>query len=358
MDIALLALVGVVAVLLVVVLLRQGASSSSTAAERQDVESLRAEMRDNLNQVRETVQTQMGGIRTEMTGSMTTLRQEMGTRLDTTGSTINRVQTQLGELTEATKHIQEISKDIASLQDILKPPKLRGTLGELLLERLLSQILPADSYTLQHRFLDGKVVDAVIVLGKGQLVPVDSKFPLDSFRRLAEAAQETERTQYRREFVRSVRQHVDRVAEYIRPDEGTLNFALMYVPAENVFYETIIKSEEVESDLYNYALERRVMPVSPHSFYAYLGAIALGLKGMAIEQSAKQVLEHLSRLDSEFGRVNEDFRTLGTHLTHASNKYSETQRRLERFGDRLTALPDPEALGQLEAGVRQEDAAP
>lgn len=341
-----LALLGVMAILLALVLLRQGAASSG-AADKQDMESLRAEMRDNLNQVRNTMESQLGG-----------LRQDVGSRLDTTGATMNRVQNQLGELSAATKQIQEISKDIASLQDILQPPKLRGTLGELLLERLLAQILPADHFSLQYRFRDDKIVDAVIILGKGQLVPVDSKFPLEAFRRLLESEQEATKAQHRREFVRSVRQHVDRVAEYIRPDEGTLNFALMYVPAENVFYETIIKSDEVESDLYTYALDKRVMPVSPHSFYAYLGAIALGLKGLAIDQRTQQILEHLTRLNLDFDRITKEFDTLGTHINHAANKHSETQRLLGRFGDRLTTLPDPDALRQLEAGADTDRATP
>ena len=331
---AVTALLALTVALLVIVLVRQNGGRTD-GVDRQDIESMRAEMRDNLSQVRDTVQSQVGG-----------LRLEVGNRLDNTGVTMSQVQTKLGELSEATKHIQEISKDIASLQDILQPPKLRGALGELLLERLLAQVLPAHNFSLQYGFRDGKIVDAVITLGKGQMVPVDSKFPLETFRRLLDA-NDTERGQRHREFVRNVRQHVDRVADYIRPDEGTLNFALMYVPAENVFYETIVKSDEADDDLYNYCLGKRVMPVSPQSFYAYLGAIALGLKGMVIEQSAELVMAHLSRLNDDFRTIADDYATLGSHITHAANKYGETQRRLDRFGTRLSELPNPVGIAQL-----------
>ena len=352
MELILVFLMFVVIVLLIVLLLRSTTKDPATA-EKQDLESFRAEMRDNLAQVRGMVQTQISEFRSEVTSSVGSLRQDVGSRLDSTTTTMGQVQTKLGELSEAAKQIQEVGKDIASLQEILQPPKLRGGLGEILLERLLEQVLPQASYGLQHPFRDGKIVDAVICLREGQLVPVDSKFPLESFKRILEAEQEENKVQRRREFLRSVRQHIDRVAEYIRPDEGTLSFALMYVPAENVYYETIIKSEENESDLFSYAIQKHVTPVSPHSFYAYLGAIALGLKGLAIERSAEQVVEHLHRLSTDFETIRVDFNTLGTHLNHATNKHSEAQRRLDRFNDRLTALPQPEGLLQLQSELPQ-----
>ena len=333
-----------IVIALLVVLLLRPTTKDPTTAEKQDLESFRAEMRDNLNQVRGMVQTQMSEFRSEVSGSVGSLRQDVGSRLDSTTTTIGHVQTKLAELAEATKQIQDISKDIASLQDILQPPKLRGGLGEMLLERLLEQVIPQANYTLQYRFQDGKIVDAMIHLGQTQYVPVDSKFPLESFMRILEEVQEDTRGQKRREFIRSVKQHIDRVAEYIRPDEGTLGFALMYVPAENVYYETIIKSDEKDSDLFSYALEKRVVPVSPHSFYAYLAAIALGLKGLVIEQSAKQVMEHLQRLGTDFHGLRGEFDTLGRHITNASNKYSETRQRLDRFGDRLNVLPEHSPL--------------
>ncbi len=276
----------------------------------------------------------------------TTQRMEgLETRLN---PTISRIDQEVGRLSQIATNIREVGEDISSLQDILRPPKVRGGFGEMLLERLLSQILPSANYALPHRFRDGEAVDAVISLGVG-LVPVDAKFPMESFSRMVAAQSEEERSRLRKEFVRAVKGHIDAVAKYIRPDEGTLEFAMMYIPAENVYYETIVKADfEVEgSSIQEYAQSRRVFAASPNSFYGYLGAIVLGLRGMHVEEQAKEILGHLGRLRGDFGRFRDDFGVLGRHLTNARNKYDELDRRVVRFGDRL-ALPlkgeDPEQL--------------
>src|SRR6185369_5701362 len=172
----------------------------------------------------------------------------------------------LGELREATTKVYEVGRDVATLHDILRAPKLRGGLGELLLGDLLAQVLPPAHFTLQHAFRSGERVDAVVRLGDG-LVPIDSKFPLEDFRRLLEAADDDQRTRARKAFVARVRKHVDDIAtKYVLPDEGTYDFALMYIPAENVYYETIIR--DAASDLVAYALAKKVIPVSPNTLYA------------------------------------------------------------------------------------------
>jgi DNA recombination protein RmuC len=180
-------------------------------------------------------------------------------------------------------------------------------------------------------------VDAAITLAD-RLVPVDSKFPLENFRRLCEEPQEDRRRAARRAFVRDVRMRVDEVAKkYILPDEGTFDFALMYIPAENVYYEVIVKdADEADEDtVLSYALSRRVIPVSPNSFYAYLQVILLGLKGLRIEQNAREILGALGRLSGDLGRFREHFDTLGKHITNAKNKYDEATTALARFETKL-----------------------
>jgi len=255
----------------------------------------------------------------------------LGDRLDATTHVVGAVQKSLGSLEEANRKIYEIGKDISSLQQILQAPKLRGGLGELLLEDLLRQILPADHFGTQHTFRSGQKVDAVIKLGAG-LVPVDAKFPLENFRRLLDAQTDDERTRARRAFVADVKRHVDAVAtRYILPDENTFDFALMYIPAENVYYEIVVKDDVTgDTDISAYALARKVIPVSPGSFYAYLQAIVLGLRGLRIEERSHEILQQLSRLRGDFDRFRDDFRLVGKHLNNAVSSFAGADRRLDR----------------------------
>lgn len=293
------------------------------------------------------LQQQIEGLRQQLTdavGSMGRLvvesQKSVGERLEGANRTVQDVRQRLGQLEGATRQMIDVGKDISSLQDILRAPKIRGVMGELFLGDLLGQILPRDHYRLQHRFKTGDIVDAVISLGPS-LVPVDAKFPLENFKRILEAGAENERGTARRMFLRDVKKHVDNVStKYILPDEGTYDFALMYIPAENVYYETVIRENQTaEDNVAAYALEKRVIPVSPNCFYAYLQAIVLGFKGLTIEKCAKEVMDGLSRLQGDLGRFRKDFDVVGGHLLHAQAKYEDATRKLDRFtdqfGDRL-----------------------
>ncbi len=269
----------------------------------------------------------------------------MNTRLDNAAKVV-------GDLREKVGQIHEVGKAAADLVNILRAPKLRGGMGELFLGDLLAQILPPEHFQLQHRFKNGDTVDAVIRIGT-QLVPVDSKFPLENFRRIIEIATESERVAARKQFMRDVKKHIDAIAtKYILPDEGTYNFALMYIPAENVYYETIIKDEAGgdERQLFSYALEKRVVPVSPNSFYAYLQTILLGLRGMKVEERAQEILNTLARLRGDFERLEENFRVLGKHLNNASGSYTDTEKVLVKLDAKLGQIEQP----QLAPGERTQ----
>ena len=244
---------------------------------------------------------------------------------------------------EANQRIFEVGKDIASLQEILKAPKLRGGLGELFLGDLLSQVMPAEHYESQYRFKSGETVDAVVRLSN-YLVPIDAKFPLENFQKFVASDVETEKKTARRLFISDVKKHIDAIAtKYIRPDEQTFDFALMYIPAENVYYETIIKDDEFggEKSLFHYAMHRRVIPVSPNNFYVYLNTILLGLRGFKIEKSIHEVIANLARLKGDFDRFDKEFRKIGTHLNHARSSYESADKSLSRFNDKLTSLEAP-----------------
>ena len=264
--------------------------------------------------------------------------QSVGQRLDNAAKVVGDVQKSLGGLEEANRKIYEVGKDIASLQEILRSPKLRGGLGEFFLEDLLAQVLPPQHFATQYCFRSGEKVDAVVRLGSS-LVPVDSKFPLENFKRIINTKVDDEQARAKRQFAADVRKHIDVIAtKYILPDEGTYDFALMYIPAENVYYEIIIKDDSnEEKSLSTYAMSKRVIPVSPNCFYAYLQAIVLGLKGMTIEQRAKEIIECLSRLQGDFTRFRDEFGLIGKHLGHAQSSYQTAEKRFEQFGQKLVS---------------------
>jgi DNA recombination protein RmuC len=278
----------------------------------------------------------------------------VGERLDSVGQVVGGVQASLGQLGEANRRILEVGQSIASLQEILQAPKLRGGLGELFLSEVLAQILTPEHFALQHRFKTGETVDAVVRLGTG-LVPIDSKFPLEAFRRLMSIPADEERRRERRQFVRDVKRHVDSIAKkYIQPDDGTFDFAFMYIPAENVYYEVILRDEDIgeSQSLLEFALGRHVIPVSPISFYAYLQSILLGLRGLRIEQRAREITGHLARLQGDFEKFEECFDTLGKHLKNAQNAFERADGLRKRFGAKL------EASAQIGGAERIEELGP
>ena len=327
-------------------LLAQRRPADERDADRmvQQFGALKGDLTQALNATQQTLLTQVNAVETKLNQRLDAVHTTMSQSVTSTQDTMGKIGKQLGELGESTKQMLDVGQNISSLQDILRPPKLRGGFGELLLERLLAQILPDEHYETPYGFSSGARVDAVIRLGNS-LVPVDSKFPLEAFSRMLAAEVDEERTASRREFVRAVRTHIDAVAKYIQPDEGTFPFALMYIPAENVYYEVIVKDELLDGrgNLSTYALEQRVIPVSPGSFYAYLQAILLGLRGMRVEERAQEIIRHLEQLAGEFDGIRDDFGTLGRHLKNASDRYTDVDRAFNKFGDRLSlTLSEPE----------------
>jgi len=251
----------------------------------------------------------------------------MHTRLDHATRVVSEVQSKLSQLEEANKQIFTLGKDISSLQKILQAPKLRGNMGEVWLKELIGQILPHNNYQMQYTFKTGEICDAVIFLRDGMLLSVDSKFSLENFVKMMDADDE-QRLPFKKAFASDTKKRIDEISKkYILPHEGTLGFAFMYVPAENVYYQAFIQ-EDTELSLLNYAFSKQVIPVSPSSFYAYLQVILLGLKGMEIEKSAKEIQKNLSGLKGEFDRFQETYEKVGSHLRHAQASYDQTEKRL------------------------------
>ncbi len=262
---------------------------------------------------------------------------------------VNEVSVSLGRLSQATAALHHTSEEIASFQQMLKSPKIRGSFGEVLLGNLLAAVLPRDRFELQHTLASsGYIADATIQLQDGYLVAIDAKFPLAHYEAYAAATGDSERQQQRSLFIRDVKKHITDIAEkYISPRDKTLDYAFMYIPLEGVYYELIVHDPS-GSELWDFCLNRRVIPVSPNSFLAYLETILIGLKGMKIQQQAQEILRSLSAVRHDFLAFAREFTMIGTHLTNAKNRYDDSARRLDKFANRLE---------QVESAVPSNNAA-
>ena len=296
--------------------------------------------RDN-SQLINNVNVQLNSMRSELnerlketTQSVTNTRDVIDRKLEGNTDVIGKLQTSLGKLEAQNEQLSEKMKDISSLQDLLKPPQVRGGIGEVLLENILTQIFGdhKEFYQTQYKFKSGEAVDAIIQAAKDTIICIDAKFPLESFQRMiADTSDEQLKKSSRRDFIVSVRKKIDDIAsKYILPDEGTMDFALMYIPSEGIYYE-IIKEQKI----WDYAILKKVIPVSPNTFYPYLMVILRGLKGLQLEKNVQDVILNLRRLKGDLDRFKEDFKVLGTHIKNTRDKYEKADSRLNRFSDKL-----------------------
>ena len=246
---------------------------------------------------------------------------------------------QLGDVQRATAVVAEQARQFTSLQDLLKAPKARGGLGEAMLEELLRQVLPPQAFACQHRFASGVIADAVVKVG-GRKVCIDSKFPLSNYQAMCDASNEADRLLAERAFAADVDKHITDIStRYVVPDEGTLDFAVMYVPAEGLYGE-VLRLSHRKRPLFETAIESRVVPMSPLTMYGYLQTILFGLKCMRIEENAERILDHCGRLEQDMERFATDYDTLGKHLTNAYTRYGDATRRLDRLRTNLERVVD------------------
>src|SRR5467141_1266529 len=268
----------------------------------------------------------------QITGQMTSDAQtKMADELKNTRDQISQIQPQLGEVQQAGR---QMSQTAQTLEGILGGAKSRGSLGEVTLERLLEDSLPRAQYGMQHRFSSGEAADAVIKLRDKKLMAIDSKFPLDAYRRIS-----TDGDEARRAFATAVKGHADAITKkYIVPDEGTLDVALMFVPSETVYYELLQTSDNKGQPLDAYCRDKHVIAVSPNTLYAHLCVIAMGLRGMQMEENAKRLLESLSGMEKQMEKFADKFGTLGTHLKNAQQSYSESDKLFERAQNTLETM--------------------
>lgn len=252
--------------------------------------------------------------------------QALNQRLDSAARVISQVQKNIGEMSE-------IGRGMKELQEFLKSPKLRGNIGEQILKEILGQMLPKQSFHLQYTFKSGAIVDAAIKTGNG-IIPVDSKFPMENFRKLTTARNDEEKKVLDREFEKDVRRHIDDISKkYILTEEGTIDYALMYIPSESVYYEVVNSSS-----LFDYAQTKRVLPVSPMTFYAYMRAILMSFEGQKIEQQAKKILQTIKAVQKDYAKVEDNLGVLGRHVTNAYNQMNTVVGSVTMLGQKLRSF--------------------
>lgn len=289
------------------------------------LEWLRA-MQQSLETTNKTLNQSMQTNSTTMVRTLQENSRQLNERLDKAAEVIRDVGKEVGQMSE-------IGRNMKELQDFLKSPKLRGNIGEQVLKDLITQIFPKKSFHLQYEFLSGERVDAAIQTDAG-ILPIDAKFPMENFQKLAKAKTEEEIKLLRKEFTKDIKKHVDAIAKkYILPDEGTMDFALMYVPSESVFYEIVLMEDLVE-----YARQQRVYIVSPTTLYAHLQAILLSYEGKKIEEQSKEIIKLLRGLQIDYEKVNDSLDVLGKHLGNASNQYVNVNKGFLGLGQKLSTI--------------------
>jgi DNA recombination protein RmuC len=255
----------------------------------------------------------------------------LNTRLDSAAKVIGDVQKQIGEMSE-------IGRSMKDLQDFLRSPKLRGNIGEHILTELLGQMLPKQAFLLQHTFKSGDKVDAAIKTTAG-IIPVDSKFPMENFRKMNGEGNEEEKRLFSKSFEKDVRSHIQAISKkYILTDEGTLDYALMYIPSEAIYYEVVNNA-----DLFDYASKMRVLPVSPTTFYAYLRAILMSFEGQKIEAKAREILIALRSIQKDYSKVDDSLSTLQKHINNANNMMGSVSSVFSQLGRKINST---QSLGE------------
>lgn len=280
-------------------------------------------MQATIEHTNKTLNEAMRGSTVEMTRTLQSNSRQLNERLDEAARVIGALNKNVGEMSE-------VGRGIRSLQEFLQSPKLRGNIGEQVLKDMIGQTFPKNSFHLQYAFKSGVKVDAVLKTEAG-LLCIDSKFPMENFTLMHKGETETIRASAKRDFISDVKKHVSDIAKkYILPEEGTLDFALMYIPSESVYYEIVNLNELME-----YARGVRVYPVSPNTLYAHLQVLLLSFQGKDLEQKSREIFRLLRAIQKDYGKVEENLSTLGKHITNAYNGMSSVNGAFQVLGQKI-----------------------
>jgi DNA recombination protein RmuC len=259
---------------------------------------------------------------------------------------IKEITQELTKVGEGQKQVMNITEQLKGLEDILKNPKQRGVLGEYYLETVLKNILPPEIYQMQYQFKDGQIVDAVVFVGRKpnlKIIPIDSKFSLENYNRLIEANNPTEKERLEKIFINDLKNRIVETSKYIRPEEGTTDFAFMFIPHEAIYYDLLINkvgaiTEDTENLIQKAAGKYKVIIVSPTSFLAYLQTVMQGLRALKIEESAKEIRKRVEELTKHLSHYNEFIKKLGGHLGTTVSTYNQALQEFNKIDKDVTKI--------------------
>jgi DNA recombination protein RmuC len=310
-----------------------------------------------LERLIENVTEQRKEVNDQLFRTQTTLQKQLESSLKDQKDTSEHTQkafkdiaTELTKLGETNKQVVGFAGQLQSLENILKNPKQRGILGEYFLESVLKNVLPPDTYKFQYRFANGEIVDALILTREGNIC-IDAKFSLNNYERLVNAENETERSEYERMFRKDLQNRIDETSKYIRPTEGTLDFAFMFIPADGLYYDLLVQKVGVLAinsvDLIEYAFKKRVIIVSPTTLFAYLQTVLQGLRALKIEESTKQIQQNVLKLQKHLKSYEDYFNKVGGHLSRTVSAYNDATKEMGKVDKDVIRITGDEAL-QLE----------
>jgi len=336
-----------VLIIIIVALIVVASMFAAVQTMRRQLQDLKRELAEDsaLGLIKQDLQSIHDTLNTRLDRSNTTMHDVMARQFAASSRLISEVTRDLTELKESNKKVLSITDDLKLLQNTLQNPKQRGVLGEYFLQSVLENVLPPERFQLQYRFKDGEIVDAIIRLDRGQILPVDSKFSLENYNRLVEETDKTRQEHLIKAIRNDLKARIDETAKYIRPEEDTMEFAFMFIPSEAVYYDLLVNKigtlQTNARDLIEYAVrDKHVIIVSPTSFMAYLQTVIQGLRSLEIEERAKDIQKRVSELGRHLAAHEAYMQKLGNSLGTTVNHFNAAHKELKNVDKDVVRIAD------------------
>lgn len=322
---------------LIVFLARRSNNQADTTAAtliKQDITALS----DSVNKLKD-------GLNQQINERLDKNNEQMLKQFKQSASIIRDVTQKLTELEKTNQQVGNVADELKVLQNVLSNPKQRGVLGEYYLNQVLENVLPPERFQLQYKFQDGETVDAIVTLDKGKILPVDSKFSLENYNRLLEEKDSAKRNIIAKQFKADLKNRIDETAKYIRPKEGTMDYAFMFIPSEAIYYDLLINKVGATNtsarDLIEYAFrDKNVIIVSPTTFMAYLQTVLQGLRSLQIEETAKEIQVRVGQLGAHIASYDQYMQKLGNSLGTTVNHYNAAHKELKKIDKDVIKIAD------------------